>query len=236
MRGLLVLLASGCSILPTSKEAFPTVEITAKRPPPTERAVLLPSTIVISDKVQFEVSSADLKPASYALLDDVVTVMKANPQIEIVHVEGHTDSTGEADFNTALSQKRAESVVKYIASKGVDASRLTAKGFGPEKPIADNADAAGQEMNRRVEFIIVERTQPNLDECYQIALARNRKLGGGFFHVDAVVEGGQFKDVVVRRDEIQDPAVRQCVMMAVRQRKLGKTGTMSFAYHFTPTN
>lgn len=160
MRGLLLglLAASGCALLPNSKEAaFAPVEVTAKRPPPQERVVLLPSTIVISDKVQFELNSADLKAVSLPLLDEVVTVMKNNVQIELVQVEGHTDSTGKADANTTLSQKRAESVLKYIASKGIASSRLTARGFGPDKPIADNGTPDGQEMNRRVEFNIVKQ-------------------------------------------------------------------------------
>ena len=160
MRGLLLtaLLASGCQLLPNSKEAaFQPVEVTAKRPPPQERVVLLPSTIVISDKVQFELNSADLKAVSLPLLDEVVTVMKTNAQIELVQVEGHTDSTGKVDFNTTLSQKRAESVMKYIASKGIAATRLTAKGYGPERPIAANDTPDGQEMNRRVEFNIVKQ-------------------------------------------------------------------------------
>jgi len=155
--GLLVA-AAGCQLLPNSKEAaFPPVEITAKRPPPQEHVVLLPSTIVISDKVQFELNKADVKPVSYPILDEVVTVMKANPQIELVQVEGHTDTTGSADRNRELSQQRAESVMKYIASKGIDKGRLQAKGFGPDHPIASNDDAAGQEMNRRVEFNIVKQ-------------------------------------------------------------------------------
>jgi OmpA-OmpF porin, OOP family len=161
MRGLIlgVLLgASACSLFTTKEAPFPALEIAATRPPPgPDRVVLLPSNIVISDKIQFEVNSADLKPESHALLDEVVAVMKDNPQIEQVRIEGHTDATGKADYNKTLSQKRAESVMKYIASKGVAAARLTAEGFGPERPIADNADAAGQEMNRRVEFVIVKQ-------------------------------------------------------------------------------
>jgi hypothetical protein len=88
----------------------------------------------------------------------------------------------------------------------------------------------------------VEGTKPQLDQCYQIALARNRKTAGGFFTVDAVIEGntGQFKDVVVRRDEVQDPAVRHCVVMALRSLKLatppgGNNKQVSFAFRFTPT-
>jgi outer membrane protein OmpA-like peptidoglycan-associated protein len=156
--GLLVVSAAGCSLFTAKEAPFPALEVTARRPPPgPDRVVLLPSNIVISDKVQFETNSAQLLDVSKPLLDEVVKVMKDNPQIEIVRVEGHTDSTGKADYNKSLSQKRAESVMKYIASKGIAASRLTSEGYGSERPIADNIDAVGQEMNRRVEFFIVKQ-------------------------------------------------------------------------------
>lgn len=161
MRGLLfavVAMASGCSLFTTREEPFPPLEITAKRPPPgPDRVVLLPSNIVISDKVQFKTNSAELLEASFKLLDEVVAVMKDNPQIEEVRVEGHTDSTGDAAYNKTLSQKRAESVATYLISKGIGKSRLTSEGFGAEKPIADNKDPAGQDMNRRVEFVITKQ-------------------------------------------------------------------------------
>jgi OmpA-OmpF porin, OOP family len=156
---LLFVLAStsGCSLFVTQAAPFPPLEITAARPKRPDRVVLLPSNIVISDKVQFKVNSHELLEASYPLLDEVVAVMNQNPQIEEVQIEGHTDSTGKADLNKTLSQQRAESVMKYLVSKGIAQSRLTAKGFGSEKPIADNADAAGQETNRRVEFFIAKQ-------------------------------------------------------------------------------
>ncbi|MBX3157313.1 MAG: OmpA family protein [Deltaproteobacteria bacterium] len=163
MRGLLLsallaTAASGCSLFTTKEQPFPPLDITARRPPPgPDRVVLLPSNIVISDKVQFQTNSADLLEVSFKLLDEVVTVMSANPQIEEVRVEGHTDSTGDAAYNKTLSQKRAESVMKYLVGKGIAKGRLTAEGFGADKPIADNAEPAGQDMNRRVEFFIVKQ-------------------------------------------------------------------------------
>ena len=119
--------------------------------------ILTPSNIAITDQVQFETGKADLKPVSFSLLDEVVTVMKANSQIELVEVQGHTDSTGSADFNRKLSQQRAESVVKYLAGKGIKPSRMDPKGFGPDRPIADNESEPGREANRRVEFNIVKQ-------------------------------------------------------------------------------
>lgn len=105
--------------------------------------------------------------------------------------------------------------------------------------IASACSSGNPQMHQDVQTL-VNGTKPDLDSCYQIALARNRHLNGGFFTVDAVVEGatGQFKDVVVRRNEVNDPAVTQCVVMAVRALKLAKpTGQnntqVSFAFRFT---
>ena len=134
------------------------MNVTATRPPPgPDKVILTPSNIAITDKVQFETGKADLKPVSLPLLDEVVGVMKSNPQIEIVEVGGHTDSTGSAELNRTLSQARAESVLKYISSKGIAKARLTAKGFGPDVPIADNETEPGRDANRRVEFNIIKQ-------------------------------------------------------------------------------
>jgi outer membrane protein OmpA-like peptidoglycan-associated protein len=149
---------SGCSMFTTKQEPFPALDIQATRPPPgPDKVVLTASNIVIQDKVQFEKGSAAILAVSHPLLDEVAKVFKENTQIEEVQIEGHTDSTGSPEFNKKLSQQRAESVMKYIATKGVKASRMTAMGYGPDRPIADNADPAGQEMNRRVEFVILKQ-------------------------------------------------------------------------------
>jgi OOP family OmpA-OmpF porin len=155
-----VLALSGCSqLMPAPKqEPFPLLEVKATRPPPgPARVVLTASNIAIMDKVQFETGKADLKSESHALLDEVAKMLKDNPQVEVISVEGHTDSTGSADFNRKLSQQRAESVAKYLASKGVKAARMEPKGWGPDKPIADNATDEGKEANRRVEFNIIKQ-------------------------------------------------------------------------------
>ena len=80
-----------------------------------------------------------------------------NPQIELLQVEGHTDATGGAARNRQLSQQRAESVRDYLVKAGVEGKRMVALGFGPDRPIADNATAEGQEKNRRVELNIVKQ-------------------------------------------------------------------------------
>ena len=119
--------------------------------------MLTASSIQITDKVQFETGKSEILPVSFGLLDEVAGVLKDNPQIEVLQVEGHTDSTGSPAINRKLSQQRAESVMSYLASKGVAGGRMKAKGFGPDKPIADNSTDEGKEKNRRVEFNILKQ-------------------------------------------------------------------------------
>ena len=134
------------------------MNVQGKRPPPgPDKVILTPSNIAIIDKIQFEIGKADLKPISHAVIDEVVTVMKTNVQIELVQVQGHTDTDGSAELNRKLSQARSESVVKYMVGKGIKSGRLQGKGFGPDVPIADNAIPEGREANRRVEFLIVKQ-------------------------------------------------------------------------------
>lgn len=160
MLGLALLLAAatGCSLFTVQQKPMPVMEIRADRPPPgPDRVVLTPSSIQIGDKVQFATGKAEILPPSFGLLDEVAKVFVDNPQIEVVQIEGHTDSTGTAAINRTLSQQRAESVLKYLAAKGVAKGRMVAKGFGPDKPIADNGDDVGREKNRRVEFNIIKQ-------------------------------------------------------------------------------
>jgi len=153
-----LLVTGACSLVTVKQDPFPPLEIRAERPPPPPaRVVLTDSNIQIMDKVQFETGSDKLLPVSYPLLDQVADVMVGNPQIELVEIQGHTDSTGSAAINRTLSKGRAESVRKYLAGKGVAKGRLTAKGFGPDVPLADNGTSEGRDINRRVEFKIVKQ-------------------------------------------------------------------------------
>jgi len=101
--------------------------------------------------IEFETGKAVIKPGSFPILDEVVTLMKARGSIKM-GVYGHTDSRGIAGNNLKLSGDRAASVVNYLVSHGIAASRLQSQGFGQTKPIADNATEAGRAKNRRVEF------------------------------------------------------------------------------------
>jgi OOP family OmpA-OmpF porin len=102
-------------------------------------------------RIQFKVNSADLTAGSYKVLDDVAAVLAGNPEIKVV-IEGHTSADGTYARNMKLSEERANKVKTYLESKGIDASRLSAIGFGPDKPLNEGKTAAEKALNRRVEM------------------------------------------------------------------------------------
>ena len=117
----------------------------------TKSAVVTAEGTWIYKGVQFETNSAELKPSAIPVLNEIAAGLKAQPDLR-VEIQGHTDSRGSKQLNERLSQRRAESVKKYLISKGVSADRLEAKGYGPGKPVASNNTAQGRAENRRVEL------------------------------------------------------------------------------------
>ena len=99
----------------------------------------------------FATGSAKLLPKSFKSLDEVIGLLKTDESL-MVDIDGHTDATGTAEKNQTLSESRATAVKTYLVSKGIADTRLTATGFGPTKPIADNKTAAGKAKNRRTEL------------------------------------------------------------------------------------
>lgn len=109
-----------------------------------------PESLVLRD-VNFEFDSAQLTPQAQQVLDGVAERLVSNPNVR-VSIDGHTDSVGSAEYNQQLSQRRAESVVEYLASQGVEQQRMRAQGFGEEQPVASNETDEGRAENRRVEL------------------------------------------------------------------------------------
>lgn len=126
-------------------------------PPPAvvyKYVTITKDRIELKEKLFFAFNRAEVKTTSFTILDDVVQVLNDNPTFNI-RIEGHTDSTGNAAYNKKLSERRAQSVVAYLASHGIAKQRLSAKGFGLEAPLETNDSADGRERNRRVEFVIL---------------------------------------------------------------------------------
>jgi outer membrane protein OmpA-like peptidoglycan-associated protein len=109
----------------------------------------------IKEQVFFATGKSIIQPRSFKMLDQVAKILQQHPEVDRMVIEGHTDDRGNAEANRKLSQARAEAVKGYLVSKGVEPSRLEAKGFGPDQPIASNKTEKGRAANRRVEFIII---------------------------------------------------------------------------------
>ncbi len=110
----------------------------------------LPKVLTLKG-VNFDNDQATLRPDAIAILDEAVTVLQRYPGFK-VEIAGHTDSASSDEHNMDLSNRRAKSVMDYFVSKGVDAGRLSAKGYGESQPVADNGSADGRAKNRRVEL------------------------------------------------------------------------------------
>lgn len=120
------------------------------------KAIVTDTRIEILDRVEFDTGKATLTAESDGVLSAVAKILKEHPEIKKVSVEGHTDSRGAKAQNLELSKRRAAAVVKWLVENGVEASRLTSQGFGPDRPIDSNETDEGRQNNRRVEFKILE--------------------------------------------------------------------------------
>ena len=107
--------------------------------------------IAILEPIQFEYNSAQIKPVSFPILDEVVGLLKARPNLRI-GVYGHTDSRGNDNYNLNLSKRRAASVMKYLADHGIAAGRLESEGYGESRPKCNEENEECWAINRRVEF------------------------------------------------------------------------------------
>jgi outer membrane protein OmpA-like peptidoglycan-associated protein len=133
-------------------------------PPPAEpapeppRVELRDDKIDFKEKIQFDANKASIKPASFSLLHEIAEVIRKNPQVKKISIEGHASADGDAAPNLKLSRDRAKSVRKHLLTKeGIRADALVFRGYGEHKPLADNGTLEGREANRRVEFLVVEQ-------------------------------------------------------------------------------
>ena len=112
----------------------------------------------IKGEIEFDVGKATIKdgPASQAVLNSALQALQNAPQITRLRIEGHTDSDGSAALNLSLSEQRAQAVIAWLTSKGIDAKRLVGKGCGSKDPIRPNTTPENKQANRRTEFDVEE--------------------------------------------------------------------------------
>lgn len=164
MRNLALVLLTGVTLgcgKPVAFQGKSTLNVTGSLPPPAvaaaPRVEVRDNKIEIREKIQFDYNKATIKEASFGLMSEIASVITKNPHIKKIQIEGHASSEGSARHNKKLSDARAKSVMEWLTKNGVPADRLTALGFGIDRPIADNETEQGREQNRRVEFLILEQ-------------------------------------------------------------------------------
>ena len=113
-------------------------------------------SLVLSGDANFEFNKSKLLPNAYAVLDSLVGTMKAHPEYKW-EVGGYTDAIGSANYNKKLSQRRAQSVVDYLVTQGIERNDLKIVGYGKDDPIATNSTVEGRSMNRRVEIKLLSK-------------------------------------------------------------------------------
>lgn len=118
---------------------------------PAAATVAAPAVMPSLGAVHFATDSADLTPDDQTVLTQAAAYMKQHPEAHL-RLEGYTDATGTDPHNLTLSQRRSQSVAAFLQGQGIDGSRLTGEGFGPQNPADTNATAAGKADNRRVEL------------------------------------------------------------------------------------
>ena len=116
-------------------------------------------TLVTFGDVLFDYNKAELKSNAYPNITKLAQFLQENPDRKVI-VEGYTDSTGSANYNQTLSERRANSVRMALVRAGVDPTRIVAQGYGKEYPVADNSSNSGRAQNRRVEVTISNDNQP----------------------------------------------------------------------------
>ncbi|MGE0325111.1 MAG: OmpA family protein, partial [Polyangiaceae bacterium] len=132
---------------------------------PTKPALVVVTDceVKIKQQIHFEFNKSKIRPESFPVLDAVVEVMEKNPKIKL-EVQGHTDNKGSKAYNKKLSGARAESVMKYLVSHGIDPDRLTSNGYGFDRPLVPNTSERNRALNRRVQFVRTEGSKEGCDK------------------------------------------------------------------------
>jgi outer membrane protein OmpA-like peptidoglycan-associated protein len=133
------------------------VQLRILRKPSRPRVIVKKTEIVLRRQISFATGSDEILPNSEVLLLEIADALLRRPDVELIEIQGHTDNRGDPKLNLDLSQRRAESVRRWLVQHGVEPERLSAKGYGATRPVAPNITAYNRSRNRRVQFKIVRR-------------------------------------------------------------------------------
>ncbi len=125
--------------------------------PDEEQVRVVGDKIVLDDRVHFRTNSHIIRPVSYPLLERLTKLVSEHPEYTHIAIEGHADERGDERFNKELSQRRAESVLEFMVERSVIRERLSAEGFGSERPLTDEKGEYAYLLNRRVEFVVTRK-------------------------------------------------------------------------------
>jgi OmpA-OmpF porin, OOP family len=123
------------------------------------KVIVKAGEVKILERIEFDTGKATIRPESDGILQAVAETLTKHTELKRIQIQGHTDNKGTKAFNKTLSEKRAASVKKWLVKAGLDESRLESKGFGQEQPLDTNGTDEGRQNNRRVQFIIIEKTE-----------------------------------------------------------------------------
>lgn len=143
----------------------------APEPLPPEPMPVVGEQLTLPDQIEFETDEARIKqtPRTLASLEQLADIMKKNPKITKLRIEGHTDNRGKAKHNDKLSKARADAVMQWLTQHDVDAKRMTTAGFGSKKPLVPNDSEARRQQNRRTEYYIDEVEGKKVDPNEKVA-------------------------------------------------------------------
>ncbi|MEM9195014.1 MAG: OmpA family protein, partial [Myxococcota bacterium] len=122
------------------------------------RVIVEETEVTILEQINFALDRWEIDPSSFGLMDEIAETLNAHPEILRVEIQGHTDNQGTAQYNLILSNRRANSVRQGLVDRGVDTNRLVSRGYGLTQPLVDNDTPENRARNRRVQFIIQDRT------------------------------------------------------------------------------
>lgn len=148
----------------------PPMPLVAPPPPPTITVKEEDSKLRLWEPVYFAFNKDTIDPVSFPMLDEVARFIREHPELGPVRIDGHTDDVGNAQYNLELSQRRARAIREYLGTQGVPVERLSHVGYGKRCPLLANTSEEGRAINRRVDFILVnrERNRPKPGECPEL--------------------------------------------------------------------